>query len=50
MKFNHITLNGRALHTGEVAGSIPAAPTITSICLSSLIFSAHVSQRFCAHV
>jgi hypothetical protein len=42
---------GRSLHTGEVAGSIPAAPTIASICLILRIspackFGSNLRPRF----
>ena len=32
MTFNNITLNGHTLHTGEVVGSIPTAPTSSNNC------------------
>ena len=32
MKFNNIMLDARALHTGEVVGSIPTAPTSSNNC------------------
>jgi hypothetical protein len=35
MKFNNIMPDARALHTGEVVGSIPTAPTIVSHCVLS---------------
>jgi hypothetical protein len=38
------------LHTGEVAGSIPAAPTIASVCLLSTNFGEHKFSEISAQV
>jgi hypothetical protein len=40
----------RSLHTGEVAGSIPAAPTIASTCLLFTNFGEYTFAKISAHV
>jgi hypothetical protein len=36
MTFSNMILNGHALHTGEVVGSIPTAPTISQALIGSI--------------